>query len=664
MGEHNVSTEHDSRQAQAFMRSLLTDVSALERMIEAGRIESGVRRIGAEQEMFLIDRAMRPSPVAADVLKNANDHRLTTEIGKFNLEANLTPRPLAGRGMSEMEVELSELIEIARRAARECDADVLLTGILPTIRQSDLTLDNLAPIPRYHELNRAMSRLRGGAFNIHIKGLDELHATHDNVMFEACCCSFQVHLQVGPEEFARLYNLAQAISAPLLAVAANSPLLIGHRLWNETRVALFQHSTDERSSARQARRHPPRVSFGEDWITDSVVEIFREEIARFRVVLTNQIEEDPFESLARGELPRLSALRLHNGTVWRWNRPCYGVTGGVAHLRIEHRAMPSGPSIIDEMANAAFFFGLMTALPDEYGEIEKLMTFDDAKNNFFAAARHGLKAQLTWAGGRDYSASTLILEHLLPAAREGLKRAGVNGEDRDRYLDLIQERVERDRTGAQWSLRSLSAMGARGAREARHRALTEAMLEQQQGGEPVSRWELARLGGAGDWGRGCQTVAQLMSTDLFTAHPDDLVDLAASVMEWRHIRHVPVEDDEGRLVGLVSHRDLLRLLAQGLLSRGAKEVTVKEIMTRDLMTVAPETPTLEALALMRRRKVGCLPVVENDRLVGIITAYDFLALSAEIIEKQLGESQTFSVNRELVAGAVRVRADGGHGRDD
>jgi len=637
MGEHNVSTERDSRQAQAFMRSLLTDVSALERMIEAGRIESGVRRIGAEQEMFLIDRAMRPAPVVIEVLKNANDHRLTTEIGKFNLEANLSPRLLAGHCMREMEDELSELIAIARRAARSCDADVLLTGILPTIRQSDLTLDNLAPIPRYHELNRAMNQLRGGAFNIHIKGLDELHTTHDNVMFEACCCSFQVHLQVGPEEFARLYNLAQAISAPLLAVAANSPLLVGHRLWSETRVALFQHSTDERSGARQARSHPPRVSFGEDWISDSVVEIFREEIARFRVVLTKQLEEDPFELLARGEPPKLAALRLHNGTVWRWNRPCYGVNDGVAHLRIEHRAMPSGPSIIDEMANAAFFYGLMTALPDEYGEIEKLMTFDDAKNNFFAAARHGLKAQLTWAEGRDYPASTLILEHLLPAAREGLKRAGVDVEDRDRYLDSIQERVERDRTGAQWSLRSLAAMGAHGAREMRHRALTEAMLEQQQSGEPVSRWELARLSRAGDWSRSCWTVVQLMSTDLFTVRPDDPIDLAASVMEWRHIRHVPVEDDEGRLVGLISHRDLLRLLAQGLLSRDAKEVTVKEIMTRDLLTVTPETLTLEAMAIMRRRKVGCLPVVENDRLVGIITAYDFLALSAEIIEKQFGD---------------------------
>jgi CBS domain-containing protein len=646
MGEHNVSTKYDTYQAQAFMKSLLADVAALERMIETARIESGVRLIGAEQEMFLIDQAMRPALVALEVLKTASDRRLTTELGKFNLEANLLPRPLAGRGLREMEEELYELVTIASRVAQSCDADVLLTGILPTIRQSDLTLDNLTPIPRYYELSRAMNQLRGSAYNIHIKGLDELHTTHDNLMFESCCCSFQVHLQVGPEEFARLYNLAQAISAPLLAVSANSSLLVGHRLWHETRVALFQHSNDERSSVRQARSHPPRASFGEGWIKDSVIEIFREEIARFRVILTTQIDENPFEVLARGELPELAALRLHNGTVWRWNRPCYGVSDGAAHLRIEHRPMPAGPSIIDEMANAAFFYGLMMALPHEYGEIEKLMTFDDAKNNFFAAARYGLKAQLAWVGGRDWPASTLIIDHLLPMAREGLKRAGAGAEDCDRYLDVIEERVERDQTGALWSLRSLAAMGERGTRETRLRALTEAMLMGSRSGAPVSRWTLATVNGSTDWIRSYQTVAHLMSTDLFTVRPDDLVDLAASVMEWRHIRHVPVEDDEGRLVGLISHRDLLRLLAQGLLSRSAKEVTVKEIMIRDLMTVAPETPTIEALTLMRQRKIGCLPVVENGRLIGIVTAYDFLSLSAEIIEKQLGGSTMDKVENE------------------
>ncbi len=639
MGEHNVSANRDPQQEQAFMKSMLAELAALEQMIETGKIESGVRRIGAEQEMFLVDKAMRPAPLAMEVLKLANDDRLTTEIGKFNLEANLSPRMLAGSGLHEMEKEINELVGATRRAAREAGAEIILAGILPTFRHSDLTLENLMPSPRYYALNQAMHHLRGGAFSVHIKGLDELQMTHDNIMLEACCTSFQIHLQVGADEFARLYNWAQAITAPLLALAANSPLFFGHRLWHETRIALFQHSTDERSNTRQLRSHPPRVSFGESWIKRSVIEVFREEIARFRVLLTRDIDEDPFELLARGELPTLPALRLHNGTVWRWNRPCYGVNDGVAHLRIEQRAMPSGPSILDEVANAAFFFGLMTALPDEYGDVDELMSFDDAKDNFFAAARHGLKAQLTWFKGQDFPVSKLTLEQLLPLAQKGLNQAGVDSDDISRYLSVVEERVKNDQSGSLWSLRSLATMGTKGTRELRQRALVERMIENQQSGEPAHQWELAQLDDSGDWRHSYQTVGQFMATDLFTVRPDDLIDLAASVMDWKHIRHVPVEDDDGKVVGLISHRDLLRFMAQGLFNKQTRSVTVKEIMTRDPITVVPDTPTLESLDIMRRLNVGCLPVVEDGRLVGIVTAYDFLALSAEIIEKQLKSLQ-------------------------
>lgn len=635
MGEHNVTADRDPHREQAFMKSLLADLAALGQMIEMGKIESGVRRIGAEQEMFLVDRAMRPAPVALEVLKIAKDDRLTTEIGKFNLEANLSPRMLSGDGMRQMEQEIKELVALAQSAARVVTSDIVLTGILPTIRQSDLTLDNLIPSPRYFALNQVMHHLRGSAFNAHIKGLDELQLTHDNVMLEACCTSFQVHLQVGADEFARLYNWAQAITAPLLALAANSPLFLGRRLWHETRTALFQHSTDERSDTRQLRSHPPRVSFGENWIKDSVIEVFREEIARFRVLMTKEIDENPLEVLARGQLPQLAALRLHNGTVWRWNRPCYGVKDGIAHLRIEQRAMPAGPSVLDEMANAAFFFGLMTSLPAEFGEVDRLMQFDDAKNNFIVAARYGLKAQLTWLNGQEVPVSVLVSEQLLPLARKGLMLAGVDSDDINRYLDVIEERVRREQTGAIWALRSMAAMDGQGTRELRNRVLVERTIELQRREIPVAEWPLAELDDSREWSRSYQTVGQLMVSDLFTVRPDDLIDLAASVMDWRHIRHVPVEDDEGRILGLVSHRDLLRLLSNGLLSNKTQFVTVKEIMKHDPITVTPGTSTLEALNIMRGSKVGCLPVVENGKLVGIVTAYDFLALSAEIIEKQL-----------------------------
>ncbi|HEY5446653.1 MAG TPA: hypothetical protein VIJ87_19755, partial [Pyrinomonadaceae bacterium] len=417
MGESDFDQQFDEKTSQAFMKALLEDLRALEYMIATGGFETGVSRIGAEQEMFLVDRNMRPAPISLEVLDHAKDSRLTTEIARFNLEANLTPLSLTGRCFQQMEKELNELLSLVRKSAETFGADVLLSGILPTLQKSDLTLENLAPIPRYSQLNEGVMRLRGGPFSIHIKGLDELQISHDNVMMESCNTSFQVHFQTSPAEFASRYNMAQAITAPVLAAAVNSPLLFGHRLWQETRVALFQHSIDSRSSTQLARGQPTRVSFGDRWLKNSVVELFHDQISRFRPIMITQPDEDPFQLLARGETPLLSALRMHNGTVWRWNRACYGVADGIAHLRIENRALPSGPTVQDEMANAAFFVGLMIALPPEYGEIAKRLSFDDAKENFFAAARNGLNAQLKWLDGKSISATSLILNELLPLAR-------------------------------------------------------------------------------------------------------------------------------------------------------------------------------------------------------------------------------------------------------
>jgi gamma-glutamyl:cysteine ligase YbdK (ATP-grasp superfamily) len=486
MGEHNVEQQVDEKKAQAFMKALLDDLRALAFMLEDGRIEKGVRRIGAEQEMFLIDRYLRPAAVSLDVLKQANDPRLTTEIARFNLEANLTPVDLKNDCFSRMEQELVELLALARNSAATHGADILLAGILPTLQKSDLTLDNLTPSARYHELDRGVIRLRGGPLSIHIKGLDELHLEHDNIMMESCNTSFQIHYQTSAEEFTNHYNVAQAITAPVLAVSVNSPYLFGHRLWQETRVALFQHSTDERSRPQLARNQPTRVSFGDGWLKNSVIELFHDQIIRFRPIMFAQPDENPFAVLARGETPSLSALRLHNGTVWRWNRACYGVTDGVAHLRIENRALPSGPTVVDEIANAAFFTGLMTALPETYGDISKQMAFDDAKLNFFRAARHGLDAQFHWIDGRGHNAASLILDHLLPIAREGLVSAQVANAEIDKYLGIIQERAQSRQTGSRWTTKSLAAIGSSLSKDARQRRLTSEILANQKHGEPAT----------------------------------------------------------------------------------------------------------------------------------------------------------------------------------
>jgi CBS domain-containing protein len=633
MGLQQINEGVDNADMRRFVKALLADVHALERMIDGGKIESGVRRIGAEQEMFLVDRAMQPIKLAQVMLKKLGSEHFTTELGLFNLEANLSPQVLRGDCFARMEGELNTLLGRARAAAREEGAQIVLCGILPTLEKQHLTLDYMTPSPRYLTMNRLLTELRGGKFECKIKGVDELQTSHDNVMLEACTTSFQVHFQVSAQEFACAYNVAQAITAPMLAVAANSATLLQQRLWHETRIALFQQSLDTRSELMAERGTRPRVNFGDRWLDDSILEIFREDVARFRTLIAVESDEDAMAVLDAGGVPMLRSLRLHNGTVYRWNRPCYGITDGKPHLRIENRVMPAGPSVIDEIANAAFFVGLMCCA-EEFGDVTEHMSFDDAKTNFFAAARYGLHARLRWFKGKSFSADELVLEQLLPLARTGLARYGITPTDVDRYLGTIEERVRRDRTGAQWTFDSLAQMGERAKPAERYRSLTTALIARQESGTPVHTWPLASIDERDDLSDNYRTVSQVMTKDLFTVRPDDVVDLAASLMEWQHIRYVPVEDEGGRLVGLLSHRSLLRPLVRGL--RGDSTiVAVRDVMRTDLVTVAPETTTLDAIDRMRRNKVGCLPVVKDGRLVGIVTEHDFIELSAVLLERWL-----------------------------
>jgi len=340
--------------------------------------------------------------------------------------------------------------------------------------------------------------------------------------------------------------------------------------------------------------------------------------------------------LANGGIPQLSAWRLHNGTIWRWNRPCYGIIGGLPGLRIEARYLPAGPSVLDEMANTAFFLGLMTELPEEFGDITKYMTFDDAKNNFFNAARYGLSGQIRGLDGKSRRVGKLIEEELVPRAKRGLKRAGIDEDDIERLLGVIKTRVKSEKTGAGWMINSLAGMDKRAKPNVKLRSLTAAMKAHQESGEPLHEWPLAKIPDRSDWIDNFKTVEQFMAIDLFTVRPEDVLDLAASLMHWRHVRHVPVEDDAGHLIGIVSHRDLIELLASGKFAM-SKPLIVRDIMKTDLVTITPETSTLDALELMRERNIGCLPVIKDGRLVGIITAYDFLTVSAKLFEEKLSE---------------------------
>jgi len=618
------------------VRWMLRDLQALQLMLREGMFETDVRRIGAEQEMFLVDSSWQPAPGATTMLAALAGHPYTTEIGAFNLELNLSPQVFSGDCLSRMHAELDEELAVGHDAAAAVGLHVVLAGTLPTIRKRDLSMANMVQNPRYLALNQALTGMRGEAYELHIKGTDELRVRQDSVMAEACNASFQVHLQVTPDEFANAYNIAQALTGPTLAPATNSPLLFGKRLWAETRIALFEQSVDTRRTAQHMRERSGRVSFGDGWVTSSVVDLYRADITRFRALLAPDEYVDPIEEITAGRIPSLEALRMHTGTVWRWNRACYGIsatpTGEVPHLRIENRVLPSGPSTLDEIANAALWLGLMRSVPDHHPEINRSMPFEQARSNFVAAARHGLSSSQVWLDGKEYQAGPLTLEVLLPLAAEGLAATGVAETDIERYLGVIERRVHSGYTGSRWTLMSLSAMHNQGSAGQRLNSLTAAMVTRQRGGAPVAEWTPASLDEGGQGQHNFVSVEQLMVTDLVTVAPDDPVELVANLLDWHRIRQVLVEDSDGSLVGLVSYRAIVRRFADENAPAG---VTVADVMKREPVCVPPDMAPLRALELMRQFGVGALPVVSDGQLVGLITEHDFFNVAGLLLLEQL-----------------------------
>ena len=386
------------------------------------------------------------------------------------------------------------------------------------------------------------------------------------------------------------------------------------------------------------RERAARVSFGQKWVRESILELIREDLARFRVLLGASLDEDSLDVLARGGLPTLPALRTHNGTVYRWNRACFGVGEGKAHIRIENRVLPSGPTILDEVANAAFFLGMLRGGQEAYGDLAATMPFHDAEANFLAAAQRGLRAQFIWVDGATAPADDLIRRELLPLAWQGLRAAGLDSADVDRYLGVIEQRVASRQNGASWMLRSLADMQGTDTQDALLSALTAATVTRQWEGTPVHEWPLAKV----EEGRGGKPhalrIEEFMTTDLITVHPDEPMDLVIRLMDWRRIRHVPVEDEEGKVAGLLSCFEALRQWAPAAPDAGGGPVPVREVMRPDPVTIAPEATVTEAVARMRQAQSDYLLVVKEDRLVGIVTESDILQLTARLLEQLAGES--------------------------
>ncbi|MDA1194523.1 MAG: glutamate-cysteine ligase family protein [Planctomycetota bacterium] len=632
MGRHDLDLADMPEELRRFERRLIADVDALERLLAMDVFEQGVTRIGVEQEFFLIDEHGRPAPRAMEVLEilGGDGSVYQTELARFNVELALPPVELTADCFSQIESQLRREMGIIRTAAAKQGVDVVAIGILPTLGWEHLTLDYMTPSPRYAALNRRVSAMRRGEFRIHIRGTDILHATHDNVMLEAFNTSFQLHLQVAPDEFAKTYNAMQLATALAVAASGNSPLLLGNRLWEETRIALFRQSVDTRTDVDLKRGSRPRVLFGDEWVKSSVLELVRDDVSRFRVVLPmDDGEPMPANVIAAGGIPRLGALALHNGTIYRWNRPCYGVVNGVPHLRIENRPMPAGPTAADSMANAAYLFGLTRGLVSEYGDVAARMAFHDCKANFYNAASTGLRSALHWLDGRSHSADELIL-YTMPLAAKGLREYGVSEADANRLLDIISDRVSAGQTGARWMIDGYNRMRAVMPQDEALQSVVLDYLDAQKSGRPVHLWDKMEMPSREMRRSSYERVGQIMSRDLFTVREEDTITLAEAMMRWEGIRHVPVENAEGELVGMFTLVDVVSALRRGDADSG--ELSIGAIMHRDPVTVAPETPTLEAIRLMREHSLTALPVVRDGKLEGILTDSDFVVVAARLLE--------------------------------
>ncbi|MEJ3742308.1 glutamate-cysteine ligase family protein [Actinomycetes bacterium KLBMP 9797] len=479
------SREDRARYRQKVRRCL--DVFAL--MLDDFGFDAERPTTGLEVELNLVDGDAEPAMRNAEILANLADPTFQTELGQFNLELNARPRLIEGDGFADYEADVRASLGRAEDRAVKADSTIVMIGILPTLTPSHLVLENLSANERYRVLNEQIVAARGEDIELDIRGVERLQTATDSIAPEAACTSVQFHMQVSPENFASHWNASQAIAAVQVAIGANSPFLYGKQLWAETRIALFEQATDTRPEELKAQGVRPRVWFGERWIT-SIFDLFEENVRYFSPLLPICDDEDPVEVLHNGGVPYLGELRLHNGTVYRWNRPVYDIMNGRPHLRVENRVLPSGPSVIDMLANAAFYFGLTRELSEADRPIWTQLTFGAAEENFHAAARRGIDATIYWPRRGETRVTELVLDVLLPKAQAGLDRFGVDRELRDRLLGIIEQRCRTGRNGAVWQTEAvLTAERQQGLdRSAALHDMLQRYVRYQRTNEPVHTW--------------------------------------------------------------------------------------------------------------------------------------------------------------------------------
>jgi hypothetical protein len=487
MGEEVEAQEFSRADRTRHREKVRRNLDVFARMLREERFDTDDPMTGLEVELNLVDEHGDPALKNAEALEAIASPDFQTELGQFNIEINVPPAKLRENGLTTFENTLRNSLNDAEAKSAAVGAHMVMIGILPTLAEGHMAVDSLSANPRYRLLSEQILNARGEDITISIDGPERLQTSSDSIVPEAACTSTQFHVQTSPDQFAAYWNASQAIAGVQLAVAANSPYLLGKELWRETRIPLFEQATDTRSEELKAQGVRPRVWFGERWIT-SVFDLFEENVRFFPALLPVTEDEDPLEVLESGGTPQLSELRLHNGTIYRWNRPVYDIAKGVPHLRVENRLLAAGPTVADTMANAAFYFGLVRAVAESERPLWSQMSFSAAEENFHVAAQQGVEAQIYWPGVGQVRATELILRRLLPMAHKGLDAWGAAPEERDRLLGIIEQRCLTGVTGAEWFVRR---MKQRSDLE-RYAALRATLLEYRDGmhtNEPVHTWE-------------------------------------------------------------------------------------------------------------------------------------------------------------------------------
>ncbi|MDQ1655045.1 MAG: hypothetical protein QOD41_128 [Cryptosporangiaceae bacterium] len=491
MGKDVPAASFTPEDRRRYRQKVRRNLDVFARMLRESRFDFDRPLAGLEIELNLVNAEAEPTRKNTEVLDAIADPAWCTEMGQFNLEINVPPLALAGQGLAELERTVRASLNDADKAARTAGARLVMVGILPTLREHDVDRGAISQSPRYHLLNDQIFAARGEDIRIAIDGPERLSTYADSVAPEAACTSVQFHLQVSPTTFPSYWNAAQAVAGVQLAAAANSPFLFGKELWRETRIPLFGQATDTRPEEFKAQGVRPRVWFGERWIT-SVFDLFEENARYFPALLPLCDAEDPLEVLDRGDVPALSELTLHNGTIYRWNRPVYAVVAGKPHLRVENRTLPSGPTVVDIVANGALYYGLVRALAEAERPVWSQMSFSAAEDNLQAAARHGMDSHLYWPGLGEVPANELILRRLLPLAYSGLDAWGVDPAERDRLLGIIEQRCLTGQNGASWQVETLHALDSKGG-ASRHECLqqmTHLYIDHMHTNDPVHTWPI------------------------------------------------------------------------------------------------------------------------------------------------------------------------------